>query len=165
MMKVLLDSVSLQRTIKRMTHEIIERNDDLSNIVLVGIKNKGVPISKMICENLLSFEGVNVMIEEIDISSYRDDKKIDGITNNFKNDINNKIVILIDDVLQSGRTVRSAIDAIIELGRPIKIQLAVLVDRGHKELPIRADFVGKNIPTNINEKVIFDVDTNNVYIK
>ncbi len=164
-MKVLLDSILLNKTLKRMSHEIIEKNDDLSDVVLVGIKRKGINISSRVANNILLIENINMSLEEIDITGYRDDKK-DNISNNkFSVDINNKTVILFDDVLQTGRTVRCALDALVDIGRPKKIQLAVLVDRGHRELPIRADYIGKNIPTSLNEVVVYDNEEELVYIK
>ncbi len=163
-MKILLDDLALQRTLKRMSHEIIEKTD-IKEIVFVGIKKKGVPIAFELAKNILTFEGVNISVEEIDITGYRDDKKENLNNNKFKTSIENKVVILVDDVLQTGRTVRSAMDALVDLGRPKKIQLAVLVDRGHRELPIRADYVGKNVPTSVSEIVIYDVENKQVNIK
>lgn len=164
-MKVLLDEASLKRTLKRMSHEIIEKNENLSNLVFVGIRRKGVPICKMVRDNIKQIESFDVPMEEIDITGYRDDEKSSLSTNKFNVDINNKTVILFDDVLHKGRTVRSALDALVDIGRPKKIQLAVLVDRGHRELPIRADYIGKNIPTSNSELVMFDQDEEIVYIK
>lgn len=151
-MRVLFDNEKMIRTIRRISHEILERNVDLENLVLVGILNKGVPIAKMIQKNIEKFEGVSVPTYELDISGYRDDFEVKDYK---KLDVNlaSKTVIVIDDVLFTGRTVRASMDAVIDLGRPSKIQLAVLVDRGHRELPIRADYVGKNVPTNINERI------------
>lgn len=151
-MRELFEREKLVRTIRRISHEIIERNGDLSDIVLLGILKNGVPMAEMIQENVKSFENITIPAYELDISGYRDDKVV---TNFSKLDLNldSKTVIVVDDVLFTGRTVRASMDAIIDLGRPKKIQLAVLVDRGHRELPIRADYVGKNIPTNITEVV------------
>ncbi|MFI3328928.1 MAG: bifunctional pyr operon transcriptional regulator/uracil phosphoribosyltransferase PyrR [bacterium] len=163
-MKILLDDLGLQRTLKRMSHEIIEKNN-IDDIVFVGIKRKGVPIANELSQNIKQFEGVNICVEEIDITGYRDDKKDNTNTNKFNTSIQDKIVILVDDVLQTGRTVRSAMDALVDIGRPKKIQLAVLVDRGHRELPIRADYVGKNIPTSIQEIVVVDIVEKVVVIK
>ncbi|MFI3329701.1 MAG: bifunctional pyr operon transcriptional regulator/uracil phosphoribosyltransferase PyrR [bacterium] len=164
-MKVLLDNLLLEKTLKRMSHEIIEKNENLNDLVFVGIKRKGVPIAQKVANNILLIENIKIDIEEIDITGYRDDEKTSDIDNKFNIDINNKIVVLFDDVLQTGRTVRSAMDALVHIGRPKKIQLAILVDRGHRELPIRADYVGKNIPTSISESVVYDKDENIVYIK
>lgn len=151
-MRVLFDNEKMIRTIRRISHEILERNVDLENLVLVGIKTNGVPMAKMIQENIEKFEGIEVSTYALDISGYRDDKEVE----NFEKldvDLSSKTVVVVDDVLFTGRTVRASMDAIIDLGRPTKIQLAVLVDRGHRELPIRADYVGKNVPTNITETI------------
>ncbi len=156
-MKLIMDKEQVSRTIKRMSHEIIEKNEDLANCVLVGIKTKGTPIAKMLQENIKLFADILIPVEEIDISMYRDDhKKTDvGITNIITS-LCNKVIILVDDVLFTGRSARAAMDAVMDLGRARKIQLAVLVDRGHRELPIRPDYVGKNIPTSFNERVVVD---------
>lgn len=164
-MKVLLDRSALTRTFKRMAHEIIEKNEDLNEVVFVGIKRKGVPICSKIVGNINSIENLNLTYEEVDITGYRDDKKDNTFSNKFKSDISNKTVILFDDVLQTGRTVRSALDALVDVGRAKRIQLAVLVDRGHRELPIRADYIGKNIPTSNNETIIFCEEEEQVVIK
>lgn len=161
-MRELFNNEKMIRTIRRISHEIIERSGDLSDLVLLGVLKNGVPMAKMIQENIEKFEGITVPTHDLDISGYRDDKEVTDFT---KLDINlaSKTVVVVDDVLFTGRTVRASMDAIIDLGRPNKIQLAVLIDRGHRELPIRADYVGKNIPTNINEMI--DVDFNKgVYI-
>lgn len=164
-MKELMNSILINKSLKRMAHEIIEKNDNLNELVFVGIKRKGIPICDKIVENIFSIENIKVAKEEIDITGYRDDKKENLNNNKFNVDINDKIVILFDDVFQTGRTVRSAMDALVDLGRPKKIQLAVLVDRGHRELPIRADYVGKNIPTSINDVVIYDDVNEILYLK
>jgi pyrimidine operon attenuation protein/uracil phosphoribosyltransferase len=151
-MRVLFDNEKMIRTIRRISHEILERNTDLNNLVLVGILKNGVPMAKIIQANIEKFEGIKVPTYELDISGYRDDLNVD---NYEKLDVNlsSKTVVVVDDVLFTGRTVRACMDAIIDLGRPSKIQLAVLIDRGHRELPIRADYVGKNVPTNIDERI------------
>lgn len=156
----LLDEAAIKRAIKRISHEIIERNKGTEDLILVGIKTRGMPLAKRIEKNIEEIEGVTIPTGELDISLYRDDLSnkdtVDEATVNMTNiqhDIKGKNVILIDDVLFTGRTVRAAMDAIIDLGRPKTIQLAVLVDRGHRELPIRADYVGKNIPTSIKEVI------------
>ncbi len=164
-MKELLNSILINKSLKRITHEIIEKNDDLNDVVFVGIKRKGVFICNKIVENILLIENINVSKEEIDITGYRDDKNEKSNNNNFSVDINNKVVILFDDVLQTGRTVRCAMDALVDIGRPKKIQLAVLVDRGHRELPIRPDYVGKNIPTNQTDDILFDNVEEILYLK
>lgn len=165
-MKVIIEPDHFNRTLKRMTHEIIERNEDLTRVILVGIERKGTPIAREIASLINQFEGVEVPVESIDISSHRDDNKKD-ISNIsvFSNNVDDKIIILVDDVLYTGRSVRAAMDAIIDMGRPAKIELAILVDRGHRELPIRADFIGKSIPTSKNEKVICDFDEKQIIIK
>ena len=154
-MRELFDKEKMIRTIRRISHEIIERNGDLQDIVLLGVLKNGVPMAKM-------FEDIEIPTYNLDISGYRDDIEVDTFD---KLDLNlaSKTVIVVDDVLFTGRTVRASMDAVIDLGRPNKIQLAVLVDRGHRELPIRADYVGKNVPTNRNETI--DVDfSKGVYI-
>ena len=118
----------------------------------MGILKNGVPMAKMIQENIMKFEGVSIPTYALDISGYRDDLDLE-VANKLDVDLSSKTVVVVDDVLFTGRTVRASMDAIIDLGRPSKIQLAVLVDRGHRELPIRADYVGKNVPTNINEQI------------
>ena len=152
----LMDEKAISRAIIRVSHEIIEKNKGIEDIVLVGIKTRGVPIANRISKKIEQIEGTKVDIGEVDITLYRDDLKkidVDPVLNgsNIDFNINDKIVILVDDVLYTGRTVRSALDAIIDIGRPKAIQLAVLVDRGHRELPIRADYVGKNVPTSKHE--------------
>ena len=152
----LMDEKAIGRAITRISHEIIERNKGIEDVVLVGIKTRGVPIADRIGKKIEQFEGTIVHTGEIDITLYRDDlNKIDMDPvvkgSNIEFSIDDKIVILVDDVLYTGRTVRSALDAIIDIGRPKAIQLAVLVDRGHRELPIRADYVGKNVPTSKDE--------------
>ena len=165
-MKLIIDKDQFNRTLKRMTHEIIERNEDLSKIILVGIEKKGTPIAKEIKNLIKMFEDVDIPLEVINIGSHRDvHKKIPDVEINFNENINDKIIILVDDVLYTGRTVRAAMDAIVDLGRPAKIELAVFVDRGHRELPIRADFIGKNVPTSKEEMVICDFFNREVLIK
>ncbi len=155
---VILDKESMRRSLLRVSHEIIEKNKGIEDIVFVGIKRRGYPLAQRIAENIKTFEGVEIPVGTVDISLYRDDLEDlgDKATINDKNlgvEVKGKKVILIDDVLYTGRTVRAAIEAIMDTGRPSLIQLAVLIDRGHRELPIRADFVGKNIPTSKEEIV------------
>ena len=152
----LMQEKAIGRAITRISHEIIERNKGIEDVVLVGIKTRGVPIADRIGKKIQQIEGASVNTGEVDITLYRDDLKkidVDPVINgsNVQFSIDDKIVILVDDVLYTGRTVRSALDAIIDIGRPKAIQLAVLVDRGHRELPIRADYVGKNVPTSKGE--------------
>ncbi|MBN2300860.1 MAG: bifunctional pyr operon transcriptional regulator/uracil phosphoribosyltransferase PyrR [Acholeplasmataceae bacterium] len=164
-MKEIMNSEQLSRTLKRMTHEIIERNQNLDDIVFVGILKKGFPIALMLKGNLKSFSGVDAPIYPLDIKPYRDD--VDQRENSDKQDleIQGKTVILVDDVLYTGRSVRAAMDAISNHGRPNQIQLAIVIDRGHRELPIRADYIGKNIPTSRNEKVVIDINDQCIFIE
>ena len=166
-MKTIIDSEQFGRTLKRMTHEIIERNEDLSKIVLVGIERKGTPIAKEIKRLIKVFEDEDITFDTIDISSHRDDeKRVESKEEiNFTADINGKVVILVDDVLYTGRSVRAAMDALMEIGRPAKIELAVFIDRGHRELPIRADFIGKSVPTSKNELIVCDFQNKEVILK
>lgn len=161
-MKELITADQVKRTLRRMTHEIIERNNNLDNTILVGIKTKGVPIGLEIKKNIKEFSELDIPFFELDISSYRDDKELKGSDNKFN--VLDKHVILIDDVLYTGRTARAAMDALIDLGRFNRLEFLVLIDRGHRELPIRADYVGKNLPTNIREKIVFNIDDFNVSI-
>ena len=165
----ILDELALSRTIKRLSHEIIEHNDGVNNLILVGIKTRGVPFGRIIKDNLKALEGVDVPLEEIDITLYRDDlteiaKDATLNKDEITIDVTGKTVVLCDDVLYTGRTCRAAIDAVLKHGRPKSIQFAVIVDRGHRELPIRADFVGKNVPTSHNEIIAVkfkDIDGQN----
>ena len=152
--KEIVDDMTMKRAITRITYEIIERNKNLDNIVLAGIKTRGVFIAKRIQERLKQIEGIDVPLGELDTKPFRDDVKVEEDTTNFTADVNDRDVILVDDVLYTGRTIRAAIDHIVSLGRPARVSLAVLVDRGHRELPIRADYVGKNIPTSRTEEII-----------
>ena len=152
-----IDNETLKRTIRRLSYEIIEKNNDLNEICLIGIKRKGITLAKIIQENIKSIEGININTGSIDITPYRDDVK-SNINKNVNKEtvpfiVKNKVVILIDDVLYTGRTIRAAMDAMIDLGRPKRIELLVLIDRGHRELPIRANFIGKNISTSSDETV------------
>ncbi|MBO3361864.1 bifunctional pyr operon transcriptional regulator/uracil phosphoribosyltransferase PyrR [Clostridium perfringens] len=152
----LLDENAIRRALTRLSHEIIEKNKGVEDIVLVGIKRRGYPLAERLSEFIEKFEGVKIPIASVDITLYRDDLTNVSDTPNLNDpkidvDIRGKKVIIVDDVLYTCRTARAAIDAIMDQGRPEFIQLAVLVDRGHKELPIRADYVGKNIPTSKDE--------------
>lgn len=157
----IMDSPAVGRALTRIAHEIIERNDGAGNICLVGIVRRGVSLANVLA-NKLDELGVKAEVGKLDISLYRDDlsliddsPKLNKTEISF--DINGKTVIMVDDVLYTGRTARAGMDALIALGRPAKIQLAVLIDRGHRELPIRADYVGKNIPTSSSELVMVGI--------
>jgi pyrimidine operon attenuation protein / uracil phosphoribosyltransferase len=162
-MKEIMNKEQISRTLKRMTHEIIERNQNLTNIVLVGIMKKGFPIALALKENLKSFADVDIKVFPLDITSYRDDITVKEEKRDQQLEIQDKVVILVDDVLYTGRSVRAAMDALSDHGRPNQVQLAILVDRGHRELPIRADYIGKNIPTSKLEKVLVDINQS-IYI-
>ncbi len=155
-MKLLFDYVIVERTLRRMAHEILERHQDYGNMVLLGIKRNGYPIAKLLQKSILEFEGLSIPTYELDISGYRDDRK-EVSSERLTIDLKGKNVILVDDVLYTGRTIRAAMDAVVDHGRPALIQVATLIDRGHRELPIRADYVGKNIPTRFEESVVVDV--------
>ncbi len=148
----LMDEAAMNRALMRISHEITEKNKGVENVVLVGIRRRGVPISELICRNIKKIESIQVPCGTVDISFYRDDLSHESdmpVTHkaDIGVDVNDKDVVLVDDVLYTGRTARAAIEAVFSAGRPRSIQFAVLVDRGHRELPIRADFVGKNVPT------------------
>ncbi len=152
----ILDEKAMGRAITRISHEIIEKNKGIEDVVLVGIKRRGVPLAKKIAEKIFEIEGGNVSVGVIDITLYRDDlttkdHKAQVKGHDIPFTLEGKIVVLVDDVLYTGRTVRAALDALTDIGRAQTIQLAVLVDRGHRELPIRADYVGKNVPTSKKE--------------
>jgi pyrimidine operon attenuation protein/uracil phosphoribosyltransferase len=154
----LLDELAIKRAIARISHEIVEKNKGVDDIVLIGIKRRGMPLAERIAENIRSFEDTQVPVGSVDITFYRDDLEQSYEMPMIKDaaidvQIKGKKVILVDDVIFTGRTVRAAIDAVFSNGRPQSIQLAVLIDRGHRELPIRADYVGKNIPTSRQELI------------
>jgi pyrimidine operon attenuation protein/uracil phosphoribosyltransferase len=150
--KLILDTKGMDRVLSRLTHEILEKNKGAEEIVLVGICSGGVPLSRVIQGKIRSIEGMEVPAGYVDITLYRDDLSRAGYQPRLKRteipfSIDDKKVVLVDDVLFTGRTIRAAMDALIDFGRPKNIQLAVLIDRGHRELPIRADYVGRNVPT------------------
>ncbi|MGB3367347.1 MAG: bifunctional pyr operon transcriptional regulator/uracil phosphoribosyltransferase PyrR [Acidaminobacteraceae bacterium] len=154
----ILDEAGMMRSITRLAHEIIEHNKGVTDVALIGIHSRGVPIAKMIADKIESIEGKLVKVGSIDITMYRDDlseiaDKPIVRESDIDFDISNMNVVLVDDVIFTGRTVRAALDAVMDVGRPKTIQLAVLVDRGHRELPIRADYIGKNVPTSKKEIV------------
>ena len=155
--KEVVDEITMNRAITRITYEIIERNKDLSQVVLAGIKTRGVYLANRIQKRLAQLEGIDIPVGEVDTKAFRDDMKVEEDTTFFPVDITDRQVILIDDVLYTGRTIRAAIDNLVSHGRPSRVGLAVLVDRGHRELPIRADYVGKNIPTSQTEKIIVEM--------
>jgi pyrimidine operon attenuation protein/uracil phosphoribosyltransferase len=161
--KTILDGKGVERVLTRLTHEILEKNRGASDIVLVGVALGGVPLSKAIRRIIKAIEGIEVPAGYLDITLYRDDLGKSGYQTRLKKteipfSIDEKRVILVDDVLYTGRTIRAAMDALVDLGRPRNIQLAVLIDRGHRELPIRADYVGRNVPTSRTEEVKVRVD-------
>jgi Pyrimidine operon attenuation protein/uracil phosphoribosyltransferase len=166
----IMDENGIIRAVTRIAHEIIERNKGVEDLVLIGIQRRGVPLARMIANKINEVEERDVPVGILDITFYRDDLSmlaehpvINGTEIDFQ--ITDKIIVLVDDVIYTGRTVRSAIDAIMDIGRPKMIQLAILIDRGHRELPIRSDFVGKNVPTSKNEVInvkLYDIDKVNV---
>jgi len=158
----LLTQDGIDRSLRRISHEILERNaSSLDNLALVGVLTRGVPLARRISENLHTFEGLDVPVGSLDITLHRDDlagdePEVKGSSVPF--DVTGKTVVLVDDVLYTGRTARAAMEALLELGRPAAVRLAILVDRGHRELPIRADYVGKNVPTARGQRVLVDLE-------
>ncbi len=155
---VLMDEQGMFRALVRISHEIVEKNKGVANIVLVGIRSRGVPLAERIADAIENIEGSRPPVGVLDITLYRDDLSTLSYQpivrpTTMPVDLDGKVVVLVDDVLYTGRTIRAALDAIIDMGRPKAIQLSVLVDRGHRELPIRADYVGKNVPTSSKESV------------
>jgi pyrimidine operon attenuation protein/uracil phosphoribosyltransferase len=156
--RVVLDARDITRALTRIAHEILERNKGAQDLVLLGIPSRGVPLAQRIAERIAAVEGYDVPVGSLDVTMYRDDLRLKPArallpTEIPPGGIDAKTVVLVDDVLFSGRTIRSALDALNDIGRPRAVRLAVLVDRGHRELPIRADFVGKNLPTSLVERV------------
>jgi len=157
-MKRLLDADDLSRMVRRLAHEVLEGNGGTDGLVILGIRTRGVPLARRLAADIASIEGVDVPVGELDVTLYRDDlalrdPKPIGSTD-VPVDVEGRTVVLVDDVLFTGRTIRAALDATSALGRPARIRLVCLVDRGHRELPIRADHVGKNIPTSLEENVV-----------
>lgn len=159
---LLMDEAAIGRALKRIAHEIVERNGGVDNICIIGIKRRGVPLAHIIADNIANIENKKIPVGQVDISLYRDDLTeisldpvVSGVEIDF--DITDKTVVLVDDVLHTGRTVRAALEAIIKSARPAAVQLAVLIDRGHRELPIRGDYVGKNVPTSKSETIAVNI--------
>ena len=152
-----MDADDLRRAITRIAHEVVERNHGLAGVVLIGLQTGGVPLARRLAESLARIEGTDVPVGSIDVAFYRDDIGLRPVlpeaVTDIPFDLTGKVVVLVDDVLFTGRTVRAALDALNDYGRPRAVQLAVLVDRGHRELPIRPDYVGKNLPTSHDELV------------
>jgi len=156
--KIVMSPEDIKRTLARIAHEIIERNKSVDNLILVGMHTRGVPLAKRLAANIEHFEGFKIPVGALDINLYRDDLSSLNLRpivhrTDIPVSIDGKSIILVDDVLYTGRSIRAAMDALIDLGRPESIQLAVLVDRGHRELPIRADYVGKNMPSSKLEEI------------
>lgn len=153
----LMDDGAMARALTRLSHEIVEKNSGTDNVVLIGIKTRGVPLAYRVAEKIKSAYNVDIPVGLLDTSLYRDDREVESSnkvdSSNIPFEVAGKNVVIVDDVLYTGRTVRAAIEAIIKLGRPSIIELAVMVDRGHRELPIRPDFVGKNVPTSKIENI------------
>lgn len=159
---VIMDETAIRRALSRIAHEILEKNKGIENCLLVGIRTRGVYLAQRIAERIKEIEGVEIPYGELDITHYRDDREVEGseavvksnvIITSGSDGIHDKKVILFDDVLYTGRTIRAAMDALMDCGRPRMIQLAVLADRGHRELPIRPDYIGKNVPTSKHEQI------------
>jgi len=156
--KILMTSSDIKRTLLRIAHEVVEKNRGTENLVLIGIQTRGVPLAKRLAGMIREFEEIAVTVGTLDIGLYRDDVSTNNLRpiihdSDIPIDITGKQIILVDDVLYTGRSIRAAMDALMDTGRPKSIQLAVLIDRGHRELPIRADYTGKNIPTSQNEEI------------
>jgi pyrimidine operon attenuation protein/uracil phosphoribosyltransferase len=154
----IMDARQMRRALLRLAHEIVEKNGGVEDLVLIGIRRRGVPLAERIARAILDIEGREVPAGVLDITFYRDDLETIGTqprigTTEIETDVTEKTIVLVDDVLYTGRTVRAALDELMDFGRPRAIQLAVLIDRGHRELPIRADYVGKNVPTSKQEVV------------
>ena len=156
--KVVMTQEDIRRSLARITHEIMERNKTAENLVLVGMRTRGVPLARRLAANMENFEGLKIPVGALDISFYRDDRSLLDVQPTVQRtdiavSIDDRFVVLVDDVLYTGRSTRAAMDALIDLGRPQSIQLAVLIDRGHRELLIRPDYVGKNIPSARDEEI------------
>ncbi len=165
---IIMDEKAIERALFRISHEIIEKNKGVENLVLIGIKTRGMPLALRLAKKIEEIEGSIVPVFPLDITYYRDDYEKDDraplSVEDFDYNIQDKTVVLVDDVLYTGRTVRSALDAVVDKGRPKNVELAVLIDRGHRELPIRADFIGKNVPTSRSERIsvqLMETDSTN----
>jgi pyrimidine operon attenuation protein / uracil phosphoribosyltransferase len=161
--RTVLDARDISRALTRIAHEILERNKGAQDLVLLGIPTRGVPLARRIAAKIASVEGVDIPVGSLDVTMYRDDLRMRPARTLLPTDIpsggiDGRTVVLVDDVLFSGRTIRAALDAMNDIGRPRSVRLAVLVDRGHRDLPIRADFVGKNLPTSLVEKVLVQLE-------
>lgn len=169
MKNIIMDEIAIKRAISRISNEIIEKNKGIDNIILIGIIRRGENLASRIARKIEEIEGIKIDVIPIDITNFRDDIDFKDNVEKLNIPLDNKIVILVDDVLFTGRTVRAAIDAILYSGRPKRIELVTLIDRGHRELPIRPDFVGKNVPTSISEKVVLNLseidEKDQVYIE
>ena len=156
--KIIMTPGDIRRTLARIAHEIIERNKTTEHLILVGMHTRGVPLARRLAANIEDFEGIEIPVGALDISLYRDDLSSLNLQpvvkrTDIPTSIDGKLIVLVDDVLYTGRSTRAAMDALIDLGRPRSIQLAVFIDRGHRELPVRADYVGKNIPSSRYEEI------------
>lgn len=168
---LIMDEATITRALARMTHEIIEKNSGVDNVVILGVKNRGIDIANILASNIKKFEGVDVPFGSIDVTMHRDDyslemKKAKATESFIPCDLVDKVVIIVDDVLFTGRTARAALETVFSIARPRIVQYATLVDRGHREVPIRPDYVGKNIPTSRSEKVqvLLTSEEKSVYI-
>lgn len=160
---VIMKSEDIDRALIRLAHQILEKNGGTDNLCFIGIKTRGVPLARRLAKNVEEITGVKMPVGELDITLYRDDLSkvaLDPVINqtSIPFSIDEKVIVLVDDVIYTGRTVRAALDALVDVGRPAKIQLCVLIDRGHSELPIKANFVGKNIPTSKSEVVAVNLE-------
>ncbi|WP_100330845.1 bifunctional pyr operon transcriptional regulator/uracil phosphoribosyltransferase PyrR [Bacillus xiapuensis] len=162
---IVMDQQAIRRALTRIAHEILEKNKGIENCILIGIKTRGIYLAKRLAEKIQQIEGREIPVGELDITLYRDDLSIKTESkdpevkgSDIPGDLTDKTVVLVDDVLYTGRTVRAAMDAIMDFGRPSQIQMATLVDRGHRELPIRADYIGKNIPSASTEKIVVTLE-------
>lgn len=161
----IMDNSAVQRAVRRISYEIIERNKGAENLVLIGIQTKGVALAKSVAKKIKEIEGIDLPLGTLDITFYRDDLTMLTQHPVIKQSdigfsVEDKKIILVDDVLYSGRTIRAAIEELFDMGRPAKIELAILIDRGHRELPIRADYIGKDVPTSKKERINVEVDEN-----